>query len=332
MAPFSSASVAPSPLPHPRRPRRRTGCQWPPTGRQMLAWAGWASLVGAFFWATLPCAGAAVVAARPSALLLPTTAALGGAYAAAALVAAATCLALTAADPTAPGAVWGRGRVSPAAGAAAAPAADAEGGGGPTPQPPPPPSLPPGCVSCALCGGAPVPSTARHCMDCGRCVDGFDHHCPWVGNDVRAGGRGGGKPAFLVMLAAATAQAGLQVACAALALWAGCVEAGRDQGTRALEAGPHPPWWLAWTAGAGAGSPAGAGAGRCGAPARLAASAAGGGVALAAGGALGALFAYHGLLAWTGQTTYERVMAARRAAAHAGGGGAERRGGRVAPV
>ena len=33
---------------------------------------------------------------------------------------------------------------------------------------------------CAVCS-VHQPPTAAHCVDCGVCVDGYDHHCPWMG-------------------------------------------------------------------------------------------------------------------------------------------------------
>jgi len=288
--------------------------------------------VGSFIWATLPCVAAGVVVVadggtpgeKPTSLLLVMTASLGAAYALLALTTATTCLVLTISDPTSPSAACvARGRVSPGDGSECK---DEESGPAPQPQPPP---LPPGWVVCHLCPHAPaVPSTARHCMTCGRCVDGFDHHCPWVGNDVCVGGGGKGvrgRALFLALLGSGLAQAALQAACAGLALWHGFAgsEVRRKPGAAALPQ-PIPPWWVGWTAGAGAGTPPGAGP--CGAPSRLAVTAAGGAGAVAAGAALGALLAYHALLAVTGQTTYERVVAGRAKKQRRKGGG-----GQVAP-
>lgn len=38
----------------------------------------------------------------------------------------------------------------------------------------------------ALCPHCQVKRTARsrHCQQCNRCVDRFDHHCPWINNCV----------------------------------------------------------------------------------------------------------------------------------------------------
>jgi len=51
-----------------------------------------------------------------------------------------------------------------------------------------PPSLPRRkyCSICRLYTGP----TARHCEDCGVCIEGMDHHCPWMGHCVGSGNMG----------------------------------------------------------------------------------------------------------------------------------------------
>ncbi len=36
---------------------------------------------------------------------------------------------------------------------------------------------------CALCAVSVGP-TSKHCRSCNRCVEGFDHHCKWLNNDI----------------------------------------------------------------------------------------------------------------------------------------------------
>ncbi|KAG0142229.1 hypothetical protein CROQUDRAFT_50635 [Cronartium quercuum f. sp. fusiforme G11] len=39
---------------------------------------------------------------------------------------------------------------------------------------------------CDLCGGRLKPLRSRHCLDCGSCKTGFDHHCVWFSTCITA--------------------------------------------------------------------------------------------------------------------------------------------------
>lgn len=44
----------------------------------------------------------------------------------------------------------------------------------------------PSCQTCHV----PRPARSRHCRMCNRCVRRYDHHCPWINNDVAEGTHG----------------------------------------------------------------------------------------------------------------------------------------------
>jgi len=114
------------------------------------------------------------------------------------LATVATCFALTAVSS--PGAVprtpWARPR-SAAGDAALAPAAAWRSPGG-------------AARYCPPCG-AYKPDGAHHCRQSGRCVPGWDHHCPLVASAVGAGNR---KFFALALVYAAVGAAGVVAAAA----------------------------------------------------------------------------------------------------------------------
>ncbi|RYY70057.1 hypothetical protein EON63_22990 [archaeon] len=45
------------------------------------------------------------------------------------------------------------------------------------------PATTPPKIECTFCK-VQRPISARHCYDCGVCIDGLDHHCPWTGKCI----------------------------------------------------------------------------------------------------------------------------------------------------
>lgn len=88
------------------------------------------------------------------------------------------------------------------------------------------------CVSCRIVR----PLRAKHCSITGRCVEAFDHYCPWVRGGGRSAGAGRGRLCDLTLQQAATA-----AACAGCRLrW---VKRGASAG-KGAKAAPHVdgPW------------------------------------------------------------------------------------------
>ena len=86
------------------------------------------------------------------------------------------------------------------------------------------------CFACGLSR----PMRAKHCRKCGRCVRGFDHHCPWINNCVGEGNRA----SFYVFVAAVVADVALLCS---LALYAATRAAPGDDYGGAWVCGAWPP-------------------------------------------------------------------------------------------
>ena len=86
------------------------------------------------------------------------------------------------------------------------------------------------CFACGLSR----PMRAKHCRKCGRCVRGFDHHCPWINNCVGEGNRA----SFYVFVASVVADVALLCS---LALYAATRAAPGDDYGGAWVCGAWPP-------------------------------------------------------------------------------------------